>query len=1007
MSTLQLNRKHNRQAGQTLIVAILVLGVLLILGFAFAGIISRNVTQTAQSRQRTVASELAEAGIRLAHAQLLNSALGADWRPEPSVWPIDPQGLSRDPDALYLRAGTGFGMRSDADAVLDRGGPDGLGSYTRFFTERGRYLVRVRYAPSDLYVNSTPNGDLRQPGRVRNYLIIEAIGRPGRVDANDPTTLLNEAFRVRNYPSSAAFRTELGRMRARDGQLGESSKLMAFASIGIIESARFITNKFNVSRPAEIGSLTAASGRAARGDLGLTYQGNAVQIVTQMGNPDRYTGGNDASRYGEGGSLVSNADLLLHGTIVAALDPGLGDMWAVAGDIRPANNASRLTVVTPNGTTSTVPNSRDSNFSTLNGLVRDGVQDTDQAGYPRSVARKEPPSMLTVDPATGTNRYREMTRSSGPVVNGRNIGRFGYGRGIYVDSYERANTLEEDVDAMRSLPNDWLNPNNPNSVGWQGPYYIPTAAYLRLLPDGFQIIRDSASENNTWRNVDGTQANTSSARFLLRRIGGQTYIVNSILSPNIVNAAPGTISDSDFRNAGQPFNGVLYFEGDVRVRGIIPTNQQITVSSMGTIYIEGSITKGDVLPNGARINNTSSMLMLMARDFIAVNTTMFFGPIPGENPKAKNATPLPDTPNPVELDLSETSNLTLQAQFLREPSSGSPYAQTYAEWSGNEPLNARLLLSHSADDGGPSFVGLDITPLSFSVPNSPTEPYLFPASATFNQTAFSVYGTGLVPVYALAGGLSAFPRFESVALPLTGPGSGIDGTGRRLTTGSVVPGAEYLLALNDETAFNLRIEAAGVGPFSPKNYALARAAVVPHDIRIEAAMYAEEGSFFVIPGPPFNTNSEDTRERFNERVSSGGLASATLDRLQNFGAYPETPFYNEPLNVRITVVGAVSENMPPPMSQQAAWQRRWGWMPGLIGGTGQSIPVAHVPSSISGFTADTLYVPNLIVQYDPVLGLASLDGNSPLRVDSNGWVLPPMPRLPVSPTLAYFGEVNP
>jgi hypothetical protein len=31
----------------------------------------------------------------------------------------------------------------------------------------------------------------------------------------------------------------------------------------------------------------------------------------------------------------------------------------------------------------------------------------------------------------------------------------------------------------------------------------------------------------------------------------------------------------------------------------------------------------------------------------------------------------------------------------------------------------------------------------------------------------------------------------------------------------------------------------------------------------------------------------------------------------------------------------------------------------------------------------------------------------PVRVDENGWVLPPMPRLPVSPTLAYFGEVNP
>jgi hypothetical protein len=61
----------------------------------------------------------------------------------------------------------------------------------------------------------------------------------------------------------------------------------------------------------------------------------------------------------------------------------------------------------------------------------------------------------------------------------------------------------------------------------------------------------------------------------------------------------------------------------------------------------------------------------------------------------------------------------------------------------------------------------------------------------------------------------------------------------------------------------------------------------------------------------------------------------------------------------------------------------------------------------------SLFVPNLIIGYDPMLATARVGGfdptSEPVRpADAGGHMtLPPMPRLPVSPTLAYFGEVNP
>ena len=117
--------RRSRIGGQTLIIALLILGVLLIVGFVFLGLISRNIATQVRSNQRSVGNDLAEAGVRFAHGQLLRNS--ADWRIA-----LTPGVSNRDPDYELLKAG----------------GPDGLGNYGRVNFDQGRALVRVRYGPS-------------------------------------------------------------------------------------------------------------------------------------------------------------------------------------------------------------------------------------------------------------------------------------------------------------------------------------------------------------------------------------------------------------------------------------------------------------------------------------------------------------------------------------------------------------------------------------------------------------------------------------------------------------------------------------------------------------------------------------------------------------------------------------------------------------------------------------------------------------------------------------------
>ncbi len=1027
-------------SGQTLVVAILILAVLLVLGFVFLGILNRNINQAGRSQTRSVGTDLSKAGIEYAHNQMQHSELRADW--QPSTVRLAPAGdFTRDPDALYLRGATGFPLRVAGDTLIDRGGPDGLGPYGRVLFNNGRALIRVRWAPSDANLFDTnPVGALREPGKVKNYLIIESIGRPGRINQDDPTQLLNTGgIKFQNYTGEPEFRQWFSQMKERDAQFQSSRRLIAFASIGLTDHALYITNRDGSSRGAQLGFPLEAGARFGIG---------AVQPTLQFGG--QVDGPNVAPVSG-GGSIWSNTDLTFFGNTSLILNQGLGDGLFVAGKVKASDGSARLfirrtrdddsntadddqielgqTVGVVNGVNTTDRlNSDDPFFGTVGGLIRDGIQATDPLGHPRFVGQKAAPSFTDINPATQVNTYFSETRNSGRLINNANTGRLGHGEGIYVNNIDDRQMRSdesgrEDVGSAESLVYDWLNPNNGQAgTGWQGPFYVPVGAYVRFSWDGFTITRDGRAPANrrTWRNLDGSDSGLTSIRYRLGDPDGSgplpLYVINTITNPGDINAANPVWTN------GFPFNGLMYFEGNVRVRGTIPTDVQITLLSNATIYVEGSLTKGVITDNsGTRLTRPSrSAMMLMAKDYVALNTTQFFG-VAGNQPLEEVDEGI-DGANPVRVAsgsaLGFATDLLLRNETVvglpgittGNPSTWRPFAQDYTDPGTNSRINTNLLVSHATDgDAGFSVLGMAV---NYGIG---TWTYNFNDVANSNPPVVPTYG----PRKAL--GVENWGRsalYETLGLPVIDPNTAI-WTGTTVTSSSLF--GNFTMFLQGPNDFSLQVFN-DMPAFTPgQNYKLRRIAMVPHDVKIEASIYAQDGAFFVIPGQWFNPNPNDRRDTY--AALGATPAEREAERLRRFGSYPETPFFGEPLDVRVQILGSVSMNMPAPISQQSEWLKKWGWIPREQGATGQLIPSAHVPPgyNITGGGGDQ-YVPNLTITYDPMLATGRTSGyrdlpdsfvrylrltpdpiNSPaFTVD---YPLPPMPRLPVSPTLIYYGEV--
>ena len=935
--------------GQTLVIAIMVMFILATIGAVFVAMVARNLFRSERFSNVDVVAQLAEAGIRYADDMLTTSEEGADWRPKP-----DNDGVELNPDGTVRLGSDGkpvpaanwreaydqypdfIWTRAYWPEELGYAGP--TGGYSTFNTGQGRFLLRLTYDPNP-----------QDP--FSKYIKIESIGRLGVFDKDDPTT-------YKGHGSSQLRR-----------------EITAYKPIGITDYLRFVTNKDN--RPLDfplgcpglkfsLGRLDPDSARQGwyrggpiRVNGNLVWYGKSIEVILRGVHPADESGSPVAT------DLIPLDGVEVSGEIGVA-DP---DSQVLLTRIVP-QPAGGYTVL--DTTPLTLLPSSDPNFTTAGGFYRDGSDRTDVAKAPRGVRRIEPPAIDTLDATKSVSRYLLLTLYSGERVRtqsagGRwgwtNIAEWGWGRGVYIGNKADRQDESETLVGGYTLRADWLKPNNPMSPWWKGPYYIPPGVVITLHPD------DTDGDRQPDFTITRTDTLSRGRKFVWRDAWGRERPEwgSTVTMPYPDPNKGRVIYDRDrFGNINWNVkktldgNGVIYAEGNIRIRGMLPPGMQLTVVSNETIYIEGNLLKyrdptKPIDPSPNRLDpwrgaDNTCALALLARENICVNTTQFFSPLNSISPEnvgsdARNGLP------PFHLIVSDSPDSRFRCAFDFGPWESEVAASAPSAWG--------LYLRH-AGQSGPTYINAWLN-------SSPTVPDFGLLYLNWNTTPDlprHVWGVG-------------DPRFNP-------PGWGTD---------TSFVGDVFNLDTNPHNAWlrpepgiiNLLQLALDETTYTRHNYLMGGLALQPMDIRIEAVLYAQEGSFFVIPGNWFNPDPNDTRQAF---LDGNPRPAGVQD--------PRFPFFGEPLDIRIIIDGAVSENMPAAASDVEEWMSKWGSIPADYGSSKQ--PTAHPGEGLTILYDDHVGWPlsDLRVTAQP---------RTPIRKDKYGRTLPFAPRLPVCRGLLYFGDV--
>ncbi len=984
-------RRNARRSGQSIVMAIMVMFLLLFLGTIFVALLRRSVARTERHSAMLTAQELSEAGLAYANTQLSSGVEGADWRPTPEfagnstvkagctdVSPAataDVEKLKEDPDFHWIRpwdpnpdAGATFSF-ADTRAVPignNNGRPvypsitvrerGGSGGFTRVNYGQGRFLIRVTYNPNNdaqvgpMAPDATASG---KPSPLSRFLMIESIGREGVVDPADPTT----------YVQTALNRT-----------------LVAFKPIGLVDYLRFFTDRersggmftLGANRfPLMDGTVASDADAQAAGVPGRFFGSDLLANAPSTATNHIHT---PETFYGP---IRSNAGLRILGLPKVVLNqyPDLtqpnvpvkqedrGDKIEVVGQVERAANAG-------NG-----PNA-DSNLAVEGANINPGSRLwTGTNETPGSfdflvtnTKRIEAPDISAVDPNQKVPRYRLLTRFSAPLRAGLSLNQSevaaknGLGAGIFVDNAGQ----RQATNGSFSLVDDWMQPANNLSRHWRGPIYDPPGVFIRLIPNPTTLFQ------GTW--VDGTRVDEANGVTFQRGLLQVTRSDRHWRAPNMNQPDDRDGIDTDTfvqyfqypldpgettENAKYPpsfGNGVLYAEGNIRIWGKLPADRndacapngvagrRLTVVSNGTIYVDSSLLKGDAVSGKPK----RSGIALLAADYVTINPTAFFT-LPSINP---------GDPQPRGLDsyfaLSNPSDryaMTLFNSFdphsyladnqsaYRDPT----VLDLTRQWIQGNNVRQELYTQYASESGSQ---GGQLRMLGN--PRGPNDRY----HPWWDLTNV------VTPPHARI--VKPYP-WSYDATPLLSDMSSLSTFSGRWSPSRDVPDFLEMDYFNGAPVW------------------VAKAAVAPMDIRVEAAMYAMNGSFFIIPGAPFNTDALDTRAAYQQAEAAGRHRRHGGLALQNEKS--SYPFAREPLDVKITILGAITENKPAPATAQEAWSRMWGWTPTK---KPSGAMMAHGGDGLS-------------MQFDSDLRAA-------LRFDAYGRPLPLMPRLPASPDLVYSGE---
>ncbi len=880
--------KKNRRSGQALILSIAVMFLLAFLGAIFVTMVGQNLGRAERAGDVLAAQYLAEAGIRYADRQLTYGEDGADWRPAPPEGDPDP----RDPDYRWI-----------SGPIEQR--------FSRYNYGDGRFLIRVSYNP-------------RPDDKWSKCIKIESIGRIGnlnelyvcpRGDHKSPNPGNCPKHNISLVADPTMFSLVKSSLRR---------ELVAYKPIGVTDYLRFVTNR-------EKRQITFALG-APDGQT-VVYEG-----------PIRVNG--NLLWYGKN----AKNEIRLRGTIV---NPPAGsnenqpplpiDCVEVAGKIFHEDDSTQVIVKTIVGNAEKqfiMRPSDDQDFTTAEGFYRDGNDRPDNRGFSRHIVRLEPPIIDLEDPATGINRYRQLTLNSGRWHNVDNewvnAGRFGWGAGIYINNNYDVQRESESLLGGFSLRSDWVKPNNSMTAYWRGPYYVPPGVQIILHPNDI----------NGDGKPDITLIRTDTSR------GGSKRVWRSETGEPLYGVGQRIVRP-------YPENGVIFAEGNIRIKGMLPDPDgnngawakyaQLTVVSNASIYIEGNILK--YRAPGELEGDPRCVIALLARDYVCLNTTQFVSLLTDTGPAAIGSDSRDNRP-PFHLIISPDPTTNFRTEFAFGP----------GQYLLDPDFKPMLFVRHAAQEGTAN-INMWINP------GQNSGLYDFASQTAYSGAGFWPNPFG-IPSYVY--GLND-PRMGGTA----GVGSGTSFEQRSWMLPRSMGGFQ-----NGRLDLNVgRMNFIEVGldqvNLVQHNYLLSGFTIQPMDIRIEAIIMAQNKSFFIIPGPWFNPDPRDSRANFE----------ATGKRWP--GTSEDFPFYGEPLDIKITFAGCITENRLASRSDVEAWMAKWGKIPEKYGASSKS---TYHPGE--GLT----YI------YDPYMSNPRLPSGQYIRMDRYGRPLPPAPKLPVCTSLVYFGE---
>lgn len=609
-----------KRKGQAVILALMIMLLLAVIAAVFLASISLAMGRTIRHSDIVLSGQMARAALEFASEHLTGSPEGADWRPsEPPRPGQDANGNGIDDVEEYyddFERLRGWAPEVDGGGNIVR---RGFSKYPPPFviraggTEevpplgRGYFLLKVDFSP-------------RPDDPLSRFIKITAIGRV----VGSPTVY---------------------------------RKLVAYKPIGITDYLLFIANRDRLSVPAKLGLPGWV-------DLNGNNQYDTVTTFTSPSNQQMIDFDREAVQETFRGPIRVNGNLEWHGWNEVSLldsDPtGLfprEDKVVVAGRI--VHDESGIQAVQdvdpqvpPGGWPPQVrvngqPASPSGpGFNNFGGRYLDADH-----GAPWL----EPPNIFSTDPLTGRNRWEELTKFSLPLPalapSFPNASLFGYGQGIYVDNRTdiQADTDGDGIcDNFDALREEWLTGRPVIGGRWERGLYIPPGCEIVLHPNDY-IVPASAQPDQA---VVDPGTNTLIAPH-------QPGIPVIEIVRNDVDAASqrGWRLPNGFYLAGvrraifdYPLNGVIYCEGNVRVRGVLPPRgfkdedrngqadspparvqlpdgrqihrpYDLVIISGGTIYIEGNIlSPKDIDPlNIPEEDNTR--VGLLARDFVALNMT--------------------------------------------------------------------------------------------------------------------------------------------------------------------------------------------------------------------------------------------------------------------------------------------------------------------------------------------------------------------------------------------------